>query len=54
MFALGRPPDHEDLRRLLPGKALGAVRASLGIATTPRDVDRLLELIDGLAGRSPD
>ena len=54
VFALGRLPDYEDLRRLLPGKALGAVRASLGIATTPRDVDRLLELIDGLAGRSPD
>ena len=34
VFALGRLPDYEDLRRLLPGKALGAVRASLGIATT--------------------
>jgi len=54
VFALGRLPDYEDLRRLLPGKALGAVRASLGIASTQRDVDRLLELIDGLAGRSPD
>ena len=54
VFALGRLPDYEDLRRLLPGKALGAVRASLGIATTPRDVDRLLELIEGLAGRTSD
>ena len=40
VFALGRQPGYEDLRALLPGRALGAVRASVGIATTERDVDR--------------
>jgi molybdenum cofactor sulfurtransferase len=45
VFALGRQPDYEDLRRLLPGRALGAVRASVGIATTEGDVDRLLAFL---------
>lgn len=45
IFALGRQPTVEDLRRLLPGKALGAVRASLGVASTERDVDALLEFL---------
>ena len=51
VFALGRQPDYEDLRRLLPGKALGAVRVSLGIATTQRDVSRLVDFVESLAGR---
>ena len=34
----------------MPGKALGAVRASVGIATTERDVDRFLDFVDGFAG----
>jgi molybdenum cofactor sulfurtransferase len=49
VFALGRQPTFEDLRRLLPGRALGAVRASVGIATTERDVDRLVRLLEDLA-----
>ena len=49
VFALGRQPDYEDLRRLLPGRALGAVRASLGIATTERDVDRLIAFLEEFA-----
>jgi molybdenum cofactor sulfurtransferase len=49
VFALGRLPDYEDLRRLLPGKALGAIRVSLGIATTPRDIDRLVGFVESLA-----
>jgi selenocysteine lyase/cysteine desulfurase len=49
VFALGRQPDAEDLRALLPGKALGAVRASVGIATTERDVDRLVAFLGDFA-----
>jgi molybdenum cofactor sulfurtransferase len=49
VFALGRQPDYEDLRRLLPGKALGAVRVSVGIATTERDIDRLVAFLEELA-----
>jgi hypothetical protein len=51
-FALGRQPDYEDLRRLLPGKALGAVRVSVGIATNERDVSRF-GLPRGPAGVDP-
>jgi selenocysteine lyase/cysteine desulfurase len=46
VFALGRQPDYEDLRTLLPGKALGAVRASVGIATTEGDIDRLVGFLE--------
>ena len=49
VFALGRQPDFEDLRRLLPGRALGAVRASVGIATTERDVDRFVAFLEDYA-----
>ena len=49
VFALGRQPDYEDLRRLLPGRALGAIRASVGIASTERDVDRLIEFLEAFA-----
>ena len=40
VFELGRTPSVEDFRRLLPGRALGAVRVSVGIATTQRDISR--------------
>ncbi len=49
LFALGRWPTFEDLGRLLPGKALGAVRASVGIASTERDVARFVTFLEGLA-----
>jgi len=49
VFALGRPPTVADLRRLLPGRALGAVRASVGIATNERDVSRFLGFLQDLA-----
>jgi molybdenum cofactor sulfurtransferase len=49
VFALDHHPTVDDLRRLLPGKALGAIRASVGIVTTERDGRRLLDLIDELA-----
>ncbi len=49
VFALGRQPTPEDLRSLLPGKALGAVRASVGIATTERDVRRFVAFLADLA-----
>ena len=48
VFALGRQPDYEDLRALLPGRALGAIRASVGIATNERDVDRLVAFLEEL------
>jgi selenocysteine lyase/cysteine desulfurase len=45
VFALGHRPSFEESRALLPGKALGAVRASVGIATVERDLDRLLAVL---------
>ena len=51
VFALGRQPGYEDLRTLLPGRALGAVRVSVGIATTERDVQRFVAFLEGLADR---
>lgn len=49
VFELGRPPRVDDLRRLMPGKALGAIRASIGIVTSERDGTRLLDLVADLA-----
>ena len=49
VFALGRAPTDEDLATILRGKALGAVRASVGIATTERDLDRLVDLLSEFA-----
>jgi molybdenum cofactor sulfurtransferase len=49
VFAFGRQPGVEDLRRLLPGRALGAVRVSVGIATTERDVSRFLDFLQDQA-----
>ncbi len=49
VFAFGRQPGVEDLRALLPGRALGAIRVSVGIATTERDLSRFLEFIAGFA-----
>ena len=48
VFALGRQPNYEDLRTLLPGRALGAVRASVGIATTEGDVSRFVDFLGEL------
>jgi selenocysteine lyase/cysteine desulfurase len=49
VFALGRHASIEDLRRLLPGRALGAVRASVGIATTGRDISRFVAFLQDQA-----
>ncbi len=49
VFAFGRQPGVEDLRALLPGRALGAVRVSVGIATTIGDLGRLVDFVQGLA-----
>jgi selenocysteine lyase/cysteine desulfurase len=35
----------DDLRRLWPGRAIGAVRVSLGIVTTPTDLARFLTML---------
>jgi len=45
VFALGHQPTFAELRALLPGKGAGAVRASVGIATVERDLDRLLAVL---------
>jgi hypothetical protein len=42
---LGRPPTREDWRHFLGAKGLGALLASVGIASNERDVDRLLEAL---------
>jgi selenocysteine lyase/cysteine desulfurase len=52
IFGLGRQPTVEDLCGLLPGKALGAVRASVGIASTERDVDALIEFLADFPNRA--
>ena len=46
VLALGRKPTSDELREIMPGKALGAVRASVGIATDERDVDRLVAALE--------
>ena len=45
VFDLGHPPSIAELGAIMPGKALGAVRASVGIATTERDLDRFLAFL---------
>ncbi len=49
VFALGHQPSIAELRSIMPGKALGAVRVSVGIATTERDVARFLDFVAGFA-----
>ncbi len=51
VFALGHQPSVEELRALLPGKALGAVRVSVGVATTERDIDRFLAFLGAFAAQ---
>ena len=48
VFAPYRPASVAELRALMPGKALGAVRASVGIATNERDVDRLVDVLEAI------
>jgi selenocysteine lyase/cysteine desulfurase len=45
VFALGHQPSFPELQSIMGSKALGAMRASLGIASTEADVDRLFETI---------
>jgi hypothetical protein len=40
-----RPPSCRRTRALLPRKGAGAIRASVGIATVERDLDRLLAVL---------
>ncbi len=49
VFAMGGNPGVEDHRTLHAERALGAVRVSVGIATTERDVSRFVELVQDLA-----
>jgi selenocysteine lyase/cysteine desulfurase len=39
----------DEFRCLLPGRAIGAVRSSIGIVTTPTDIARFIELISVFA-----
>jgi selenocysteine lyase/cysteine desulfurase len=43
----------DDLRRRWPGRAVGAVRVSLGIATTPADVAAFVQLLQAVADSWP-
>jgi selenocysteine lyase/cysteine desulfurase len=45
VFDLGHQPSVAELRTILGTKALGALRASVGIATTDEDLDRLFATI---------
>ena len=51
VFALGHTPGVEELEAIMPGKAQGAVRVSVGIATTERDVDRFVAFLEAFAAR---
>ncbi len=51
VFALGHTPAIEELEAIMPGKAQGAVRVSVGIATTERDVDRFAAFLEAFAAR---
>ena len=45
LFRMSRQPTLDEMRELLPGRALGAVRVSMGIASVPRDLDRLVAML---------
>jgi selenocysteine lyase/cysteine desulfurase len=49
LFRRGRRLTLYDLHDLWPGRAIGAVRVSLGIATTPGDIARLIEFLRSFA-----
>ncbi len=49
IFALGRQPSLDAIRRVVPDKALGAVRVSPGPVTNARDLDRFVELLESFA-----
>jgi selenocysteine lyase/cysteine desulfurase len=49
IFALGHVPTIDELEAIHPDKAFGAVRASVGVATTERDVERFLGFLAGFA-----
>ncbi len=49
IYALGPHPAPDRLRSVLGHKPAGSVRASVGVATVERDVDRLVEVIAGYA-----
>lgn len=53
LLAFDHHPSPEDVRRVLPGRSVGAVRASVGIATTQGDLDRLIAFLGGLADVPP-
>ena len=46
VVALGHQPTLDESRSIVGPKALGAVRASVGIATDERDVDRLVAALE--------
>lgn len=50
IYALGPNPSHREMRAVLGDKPPASVRASMGVATVERDVDRLVEVIAGYAG----
>jgi selenocysteine lyase/cysteine desulfurase len=53
LLAFDHHPTPDDVRRVLPGRSVGAVRVSVGIASTEGDLDRLIEFLGGLADLPP-
>ena len=53
LFDMPMQPTLDEMRGLLPGRALGAVRASMGIASDQRDVDRLVDVLECFADEPP-
>ncbi len=49
LFDMPVQPTLDEMRVLLPGRALGAVRASVGIASDLSDVERLVEVLESFA-----
>jgi molybdenum cofactor sulfurtransferase len=48
LLAFDHHPSPAEVRGVLPGRSVGAVRASVGIATTDGDIDRLIDFLGSL------
>ena len=53
LFDMAVQPTLDEMRQLLPGRALGAVRASMGIASDQRDIDRLVDVLESFRDEPP-
>jgi selenocysteine lyase/cysteine desulfurase len=53
LLAFDHHPTPDDVRQVLPGRSVGAVRVSVGIASTEGDLDRLIAFLGELADPPP-